>query len=109
MAYGPKEGFVDNSKIRRTISGDIDPLERNVLRTAEWKLDFATSSEMYGTARKIDYNQGVSKDVLFIPDLDDTDYIQERYIYGTMDSLPPITLPFYGQYSKSYNITEIAA
>lgn len=106
-SYGFAEGYLDRSRNQRTISGGLSSVSRTPLRTVQWDLEFGSESEMYGTLRDIDLTRGVSKDVLLIPDIDDTSYFQKRYVYGIMDELTPIVIRFYNVYQKSYKVTEI--
>jgi hypothetical protein len=106
-SYGFKEGYFDRSRNQRTIAGGVSSVNRTPLKTAEWSLDFVSETEMYGTLRDIDQTRGTSKDVLLIPDIEDTTYFQKRYVYGILDELSPIVIAYHGIYQKSYKITEI--
>lgn len=106
-SYGLQEGYFDRSRNQRTIAGGVSSVNRVPLRTCQWSLDFVTETEMYGTLRDIDLTRGMSKDVLIIPDIEDTSYFQKRYVYGIMDELNPIVIAYHGIYQKSYKITEI--
>lgn len=106
-SYGFREGILDPSRKVRTISGGLSAVQRQVLRNVEFQMKFGSESEMYGELRNIDQVRGTTKDVIFIPDIDDTSYFQKRYIYGTMDELNPIVIAFYNVYQKTYKITEI--
>ncbi len=106
-SYGLKEGYLDRSRNIRTIGGGVSSVNRVPLRTCEWSLDFVNQTEMYGTLRDIDLVRGVSKDVLIIPDIEDTTYFQKRYVYGILDELNPIVIAYHGIYQKSYKIMEI--
>lgn len=106
-SYGLEEGVSDRTRVSRTISGAISPTKRETLRTARWVLNFGRKSEMLGVLREIDLSRGIAEDVVFIPDMDDSDHFQSRYIYGSMDSLNPIVTAAFSIYQKSYNITEI--
>lgn len=105
-SYGLGEGFLDRSRVARTISGAVAPNRREPLRVATWTLSFGSEAEMFGTVRDIDLLRGISRDVLFIPDLDNS-YFQKRYVYGIMDELPPIVSAAFNIYQKSFKITEI--
>lgn len=105
--YGMEEGYTDDSRTAWTVSGGISSVPRMPRKTARWTLDFATSLEMYSQARDIDKTRGTSKDILFIPDIEDTNYFQERAIYGKMNGLAPVISAAYSIYQKSYDIEEI--
>lgn len=105
--YGMEEGFKDYSRTDRTVSGALSSVSREPLKTAKWELDFATSAEMYGIAREIDRTRGNSKDVIFIPDLDDATNFQTRFLYGRMRDNQPIISAAFSIYRKTYDLEEI--
>jgi hypothetical protein len=105
--WGMEEGYRDDSRSARTVSGGISTVPRTPLKTARWQLDFSTSLEMYNQAREIDRTRGTSKDVIFIPDLDDSNYFQSRFLYGKMTGLTPIISAAFSIYRKAYELEEI--
>lgn len=105
--YGMQESYADASRVKRTVSNAISSVNREPYRLAGFDLDFASKAEMYSKARKIDRLQGVSKDLIFIPDIDDTDYFQERFIYGRISQINPVISEAFSIYRKTYQIEEI--
>lgn len=105
--YGMEEGYNDNSRVKRTISNAVSPVIRTPFKSARFEIGFATKAEMYGQAREIDRLRGQSKDLIFIPDLDDATYFQERFIYGRMSANPPVISEAFSIFRKSYEIEEI--
>lgn len=106
-SWGLSEGYADDSRTRKTVAGGLSSVNRDPYKTASFQLDFGTAAEMYLQAREIDRLRGLSKDIIFIPDIADTAYFQERFIYGKMTSMPPVILDFYNIYRKAYEIEEI--
>lgn len=105
--YGMQEGYQDNSRVKRTVSNAVSSIIRSPYKNIDFELDFASAEEMYGEARKIDRLQGQAKDVICVPDIDDSSYFQERFIYGRMTSNPPVISEAFQIYRKSYQIEEI--
>ena len=106
-SYGAEIGFIDPTTIKRTISGAGIPLRRKKLRQARFSFDFLKETESFGKLYDFDMDRGVSKDVLYIHDMDDTTHFQRRYVYGIMEELSPITIAFLNVHRKQYTITEI--
>lgn len=107
-SYGMAEGYNDTSRIKRTVSNAIVPVIREPFKTAQLELTFATAAEMYGESRKIDRLRGQSRDIIFVPDIDDTSNFQERFIYGRMLQNPPVISEAFSIFTKTYDIEEIA-
>ena len=107
ISYNLAEGFIDNSRISRTINGEPVPLRRDPYRFVEFSLDFGSETEMYGTLYDVDRLRGSSKDVLYISDPEATTHYQRRYVYGLMTDLKPIVNRNFQIFQKSYRIEEI--
>lgn len=105
--YGESQGFIDNSKIRRTMNGEPVPLRREPYRFTDFTLSFGSKNEMYGTLHEIDRLRGLSKDVLYINDPDESDHLQRRVIYGLMTELNPVINSYFGIFQKKFRIEEI--
>ena len=106
-SYGMAEGHTDQSRVSRTASGGVSAVTRTPFQVATVELDFATKEEMYGQAFDIDLSRGKSGDVVFVPDMDDTDYFQKRFVYGKFNEINPIVNTAFGIYRKRYRIEEI--
>lgn len=105
--YGLEEGFIDSSRVQRTMSGGLSAVYRQALKTIKWVLSFGTQTEMMGTLRDFDSGRGITKDIIVIPDISDTTYFQKRAVYGTFDELSPIVNAYFGIFQKSFKVTEI--
>lgn len=106
-SWGLSEGFKDNSRLQRSMSQALNPVTRTPLRTVDLQIDFGTEDEMYGVVYEIDRLRGISKDILYIKNIEATTHFQRQYVYGVSDDLTPIINEFFGIYQKSYKITEI--
>ncbi len=107
MDYGVSDGFIDPSSLSRTVSGKVIPNERPKYRFAEFRLSFASQSEMYDTAYEIDRLRGTTRDVLFVNDPADLPMLQRRTVCGLMKSLSPVVNSYFQLFEKSYRIEEI--
>ncbi len=107
--YGMADGFIDNTKVTRTRSGEPVPTRRAPIKVQEFKLGFGSEDEMYGTLYDIDRLRGSAKDVLFVKDANATTHFQRQHIYGLMTELQPIIHRSYSIFEKSYRIEEIPA
>ena len=105
--YGLEEGYFEQSKVQRTMSGGVSAVFRQALKTIKWSLSFGTRDEMYASLRDFDSLRGVTKDLIVIPDMSDTTYFQKRAVYGTFDELAPIINAYFGIFQKSFKVTEI--
>jgi hypothetical protein len=106
-SYGYQEGFIDNSRKNRTISGDEVSTKRTPLKMVDFTMNFLSSEEMYGSLYDIEKTRGATKDVLIIRDIEETTYFQKQYIYGTIDELNTVTIASFGVFQKGYKITEL--
>lgn len=107
MDYGLAEGIVDPSRKNRTVGGDTASVERKTWRWVEFTLSYLTKDEMFLSVFQIEKTRGRTKDVLYIVDPDETDYLQFRSIYGTMETIQPKIHTNFGLFSKSFRIEEL--
>lgn len=105
--FGSPEGITDPSRKARTASGDISSVDRPKYRTAEFSLSFTSEDEIYDNAFEIERLRGRTKDVLYIQNPNATNHLQRRTIYGTLESLQPITNSNFSIFEKSFRVEEI--
>lgn len=105
--YGMEEGYTDQSRVSRTVSGGLSSVVLDPFQVATFELDFATKAEMFGAAYDIDKHRGKSKDVIFIPEITDTTYFQKRFLYGKFNEMNPIIHAAFRIFRKRYRIEEI--
>ncbi|MEE7442665.1 hypothetical protein MOR12E_28840 [Methylobacterium oryzae] len=107
MSYGLQEGIGDPSRVGITKAGRISSRENPKRRYAELGLDFLSETEARDGLFDIEWAQGVTRDVLLIPDPDAGAYLQKRTIYGRMSQLNPALSTYFGIYEKTLRIEEI--
>lgn len=105
--YGLQEGLTDGSRIARSRAGAVSPVARDPYKISGFTLSFGTKDEMFGTLYEIDRNRGKSKDVIFIPDMDETTHFQRRFMYGLFEEMNPIINTTFNIYQKEYRIKEL--
>ena len=105
--YGMEEGFSDESRVARTVSGGVSTVVRDPFQVAAFELDFTSKQEMFAAAFDIDKNRGKAKDVIFIPDIEDATYFQKRFLYGKFNEMNPIIHASFNIFRKRYRIEEI--
>lgn len=109
MDYGLAHATNDLSRKARTVSGEVIPKEQTKWRSAEFTLGFLSKNEMKGQIAVIEQLRGRTKDVLFIPDPDEKDFLQYDAIYGNMESMQPRVAFQYSLFTKAFRIEEIPA
>ena len=109
MSYNLQEGIVDPSRVSVTVSGRVSSKKNPKRRYIDLNLDFATEAEMREDSFDIEYSQGVTGDVLIIPDPDAGAYLQKRTIYGRLTALAPTISAAFRIFQKNYRIEEITA
>lgn len=107
ISYGLSEGYLDQSRKKRKISGGTSSVIRTPLKTIEFSFDFGSQAEMFSELRDFDLYRGIARDICVVSDNDDTTYFQKRFVYGTIDELNPIVIPAVSIYRKDYSVTEI--
>lgn len=106
MVYGFQQGVVDPSQEFGTISGDSISLKRRKYRFADLTLEDLTEDEVFGRVFPLDQYAGSTEDVLFVPDPEQSTYLQQQAIYGKMD-VNPNAITAFNRYSRQYKIREL--
>jgi hypothetical protein len=109
MDYGIAEGYIDPSRKYRTVSGEVMSVERSKYRFCEFTLGYATKEDMFNEVFEIESARGRTRDVLFVPDPDEKEFLQKRSYYGNMEAIQPKVNINFGIYSKTFRIEEIAS
>lgn len=80
---------------------------RDKWRVLSFSLRFLGKDEMFADALELDRLRGTSKDILVIPDIDDTTNRHAETVNGVMEELTPITDEFKKLYTKRYEVEEL--
>ncbi len=105
--YELEEGFTDLSRNARTLDGGVVSVERDPYRFAQYEMEFLSKDEVFGSLYEFDRLRGKKKDVVFVPDMDETTHFQRRLIYGIFQEMNPIVSRAFRLYRKRYRIEEI--
>jgi hypothetical protein len=107
--YGSIEhSFIDNSEITSSNSGTEYAYEKAKARTVSVQWNHLTEDEAFGGIYEASRSQGITREVLYAYDVDDTgSYQYARSFVGRFTQLNAITQPNYGLYGASINLKEI--
>ncbi|WP_422366418.1 hypothetical protein [Pelagibius sp.] len=110
--FGSTAGWVDNSTVAETLGANLIPTEGG--RRRVWELLFNTlpESEAWGDLFEFDRLRGLSRDLVFAMDPEETSRLHQRLFTCLVRSLSPIS-PNYpgadgqGNWVKRYRIEEL--
>jgi hypothetical protein len=105
MQMGWSSRVADPSRRSKSSGGQSYADVRPKARVLEFVLDCMTEAEMYGNAFALAYAQGITGDVLAIPDIDGS-YLSEQAVFGLLSANEPIVEPRLGLYSQKFSIEE---
>jgi hypothetical protein len=107
--YGSiSHGFQDNSEISVSNSGTEFFYEKQKARTVDIQWNYLTEDEAFGGIYEASRSQGITREVLYAYDVEDTgSYQYARSFIGRFSQLNPITQPNVGLYGSSINIKEL--
>jgi hypothetical protein len=102
-------GVEDPGIVDQAIGGQLWPHQRPKRRVGQFTLDHMSKDEIYNNAFPLEWDRGVTKPILVVPDLDDSAHVQRETIYGLMSGLSPAVHPDYGIWQKRIAIREMIA
>lgn len=106
MAWGAGLEFVDESKLIRSIDGDLYADVRPKRRRLSAQLQFLTEDEAIGAIYDLNETCGITGALLAIWDSDDETGVKpRRTIYGALAQMSPIVAERAGDYSYSWPMT----
>jgi hypothetical protein len=80
---------LDASVIGRSYGGQTYADQRPKRRGLMFVLDYMAEAEMYGNAFRLGWEQGITGDVLGIPDIDGS-YLSEQAVFGQLQANEPL-------------------
>ena len=107
MSYGAGIGFDDPTRVNQAVSGTIHAIVRTPVPLLDFAVEWGTEAEMLGRALALDRRRGTGRDVLALMDHAHPSFAAQRTVYGTMESLGMVTLPYFNIFSKRYRIRGI--
>lgn len=106
MTYGASLGFENRALIDESIGGTEYFDERENPRVARFALPRLNEDEAMGMAFELLRKQGVTKDVFYMWDTEDTFNILRRSFLGRLRELPAIEHDFFNNYTMQFEIKE---
>lgn len=108
MTYGGSGlGWEDPSGVQKSLSGAASFDEKNKLRVARFGLAAMTEGEAMGNAFEIQRFAGITKEVLFVWDPDDTEHAIRRQFLGRMRTLSLMENPGPDRWKAPFEIEEL--
>jgi hypothetical protein len=100
--------FMDNSELSSSNSGTEYAYEKAKARTVSVQWNHLTEDEAFGGIYEASRSQGITREVLYAYDVDDTgSYQYARSFIGRFTQLNAITQPNVGLFGASINLKEI--
>jgi hypothetical protein len=107
MTYGASLAWEDRTQVQEALSGAEYFDARPMVRIARFGLDAMTESEAMSQAFEVQRAMGVSGEVLFIWNPDDTNHAQRRQFLGRLRTLSPIENPGPDRWKAPFEIKEL--
>lgn len=105
MLFGWGVTYHDASRTTRSKGGQVYADQSFRFRSIDFTLAFMNQAEMFNNSFEIDRANGLTKDVLFIPDENGT-FNSEMSIYGLVIGSLPLNHQTYQIYRQRYRIEE---
>lgn len=109
MSYGVELGIVDPSEVQISDGGAKYFRKKTKFRTARFKIDNITVDEALTRAFDMMRTQGITQQVFFIFDPEDTFHLHRRSFLANMRQLSSLEYPFYNLNSIAFDIEEVIA
>lgn len=107
MPYNWSIKWNDLSESETTRYGNKYVSYRKKYRTLDFSLDWLSEAEMYDNAFNLMRYRGNSKDILVIPDIDNSERLMDQSIYGTLKELNPIINTNFNIYQTRFSVEEL--
>lgn len=108
MQYGWSIGWVDPSEVSKSRGGQASIKVLPKYRVLSFELADIPEAEMYPNAFDyIDRRKGISGDILVIPQPSKPELFIHEAIYGRMQSLAPVSNPYFERRSKPFIVEEL--
>lgn len=103
---GLSESWIDSSEMITSAAGDESFISRRRLRQAQFQLDHLTASAEFQSLYEMQRRQGLSGEVLFLPEPTSIAECQRRGFIGRLSELSAIEHPYYRHRSLALRIKE---
>lgn len=106
MDYGASIGLEDPSTVTKSLSGQKYFDKKTIVRVARFTTSWLSEGEAFGNAFEIQRRMGLTGEIVFQQNPDDTIQALRRQFYGTMRALNPFEYPNVDIYSTAWEIEE---
>lgn len=107
IMYGASLGYETQTSVDSTLDGTEYFDVRKSYRMFKFELESYNYNEGHSKLLDISRQIGVDKEVFVIPDPDDVVNMTRRAFLGRLNSLSPITYPYFSTNSAGYEVKEI--
>lgn len=107
ITYGASLGWVDPTEVQEALSGAEFFNERRPYRVARFGLDAMTQDEAMADAFELIRSMGISKEVLFVWDPDDTVHALRRQFLARFRTLNPIENAGPNRWKAPFEVKEL--
>lgn len=107
MSYGASIAWETDTEVQKAQGGAEYFTEKTPYRTMKYKFEHITKDQALAHAMEIQRRAGISKEVLFIMDPDDTTHSLRTQFLGRLRALSPIEFPYYNTNSTAFEIKEL--
>lgn len=107
MEYGLQQGFESRSQVAETYDGSEFYDVRESYRVERFRLQYLPLQELLDNAMDMDANQGITGEVAYVFDPDDTQNMLRRSFLGRMRQLTPIEYPFFDIGTKAFELKQL--
>lgn len=105
--YGAEIGYEDPTEVVTSLSGAEYFDVRGRFRTHRFTFGVMSSAEAHNKMLELQRLQGVSGEVLMVPDKDDADTFVQRSFVGRLQELSPISNDYFGNWSQAIKVKEL--
>jgi hypothetical protein len=106
MSFGNGVTWENSTDVQTTLGGVEYFNEKESLRVVNFSIDYLSEDEAMEGVFEIGRRAGVSKEVLYIYDADDTTHALRRRFIGRLRKLNPIEHPNIAQHTAAFEIKE---
>jgi hypothetical protein len=106
-SYGASTGYEDTSVIEASLAGEEFFDVRRRRRSHRFELGFLSQTEFMDRVLELQRLQGVTGEVLIVPDTTDTANQAKVSFLGRLKTLNPVDQPFYNTWTCNVEIQEI--
>lgn len=106
-AYSASLGYEDPTEVATALSGAEYFDVRGRYRVHKFSLEYLDKDEAHNQVLELQRLQGISGEVLVVPNVDDAATFVQRSFVGRLRNLSPVSQPYFSAWSTSFEIKEL--